>query len=109
MKSVFECLRTHNPILYSPFTVKRWSAAVAEHERLLEPVEQHIAGNLRTQLSNIMDRPRQLLKELERCRNVLTRPYVLKHLEGDREAMLQASLSSTHRRPPTPFAPRVAP
>jgi hypothetical protein len=49
--SAFSAFEGINPLLYNPYTQPAWEAAVAEYERSLAPVEQHVSGNFRRKVS----------------------------------------------------------
>ena len=44
---LFEPLEDSKPLNYSPYTNHQWLKAVAEHERLVDPVEAAVAAKLR--------------------------------------------------------------
>eukprot|EP00501_MAST-03F_sp_TOSAG23-6_P000982 GSMAST32.ASY1.ANO1.1018.1 assembled CDS len=81
------------PLHYNPYTKSRWEDAVAMHDRQLAPIEQHIASNLRKQISGMSEHPQQLLREFLRYRQLLGRRTIAKALHGERETLL-AQLSA---------------
>ena len=81
------------PLHVNSYTQPAWQAAVQAYERRLQPIESHIAGDLRRQIGAMGDRPQQLLREFGRYRNILRRPAVARQLAAERETLL-AQLSA---------------
>lgn len=52
-----------NPLQYNPYTQPLWAAAVAQYDRIMSPVEQKIAGKLRSQFKGLDGYPQQVSME----------------------------------------------
>jgi len=81
------------PLHVNAYTQPQWEAAVTAFEQRLQPIESHIAADLRRQIGGMGDRPQQLLREFGRYRNILRRPAVARELASERHALL-AQLSA---------------
>lgn len=51
-KQAFKPFAGLNPVLYSPFTVPLWNAALAQYGKSVEPVEERVAAKLREKFAN---------------------------------------------------------
>lgn len=49
-----------NPLQYNPYTMPLWNAAVAQYDKIMAPVEQKIAGKLRSQFKGLEGYPQQV-------------------------------------------------
>lgn len=81
------------PLHVNEYTQPEWEQAVRGYESKLGPVETHIAGNLRRQISSGGERPQQLLRQFARFRNLLKRPTIARALAAERDSLL-AQLSA---------------
>ena len=50
-----------NPLQYNPYTMPLWNAAVAQYDKIMAPVEQKIAGKLRSQFKGLEGYPQQVI------------------------------------------------
>lgn len=49
-----------NPLQYNPYTSPLWNAAVSQYDKIMAPVEQKIAGKLRSQVKGLEGYPQQV-------------------------------------------------
>lgn len=49
-----------NPLQYNPYTMPLWNAAVAQYDKIMAPVEQKIAGKLKSQFKGLEGYPQQV-------------------------------------------------
>ncbi|KAI5098641.1 cytoplasmic dynein 2 heavy chain 1, partial [Silurus meridionalis] len=85
---VFQPFIGLNPVLYNPYTEPLWRAAMSQFERLIAPVEQEVAGRLKTLIRDVQDSPQQLLLVFQKHRDLIKRPTVSKELQPERETLL---------------------
>jgi dynein heavy chain 2 len=88
LEKLFEPLMQTKPILYNPYTEPKWIAAVREYESLIDPVETAVAARFRRNIAPLLDRPRQLLNEFQKFKNLLKRPAIRRVLISERETLL---------------------
>ncbi|XP_022324921.2 cytoplasmic dynein 2 heavy chain 1-like isoform X2 [Crassostrea virginica] len=77
-----------NPLQYNPYTMPLWNAAVAQYDKIMAPVEQKIAGKLRSQFKGLESYPQQLLREFQRYKELIKRPSIKKEMVSERETLL---------------------
>ncbi|OWF37256.1 Cytoplasmic dynein 2 heavy chain 1 [Mizuhopecten yessoensis] len=77
-----------NPLQYNPYTTPLWNAAVAQYDKIMSPVEQKIAGKLRSQVKALEGYPQQLLREFQRYKELIKRPNINKEMVSERETLL---------------------
>ncbi|KAJ8297985.1 hypothetical protein KUTeg_024516 [Tegillarca granosa] len=77
-----------NPLQYNPYTQPLWAAAVAQYDRIMSPVEQKIAGKLRSQFKGLDGYPQQMLREFQRYKELIKRPSISKEMVSERETLL---------------------
>ncbi|XP_034023634.1 cytoplasmic dynein 2 heavy chain 1 [Thalassophryne amazonica] len=85
---VFEPFRGLNPLYYNPYTEPLWRAAVTYFERLMAPSEQEVATRLKSYITDVQDKPLQLLQVFHRHKELIKRPTISKELQSERETLL---------------------
>nr|WAW84826.1 cytoplasmic dynein 2 heavy chain 1 [Halisarca dujardinii] len=76
------------PLLHNPYTEPLWAAAVDQYQRGMEPAEGKIAQLLRSRLARLEAQPNQLLREVQKYRELVRRPTIGKELLSERETLL---------------------
>ena len=88
LESLFRSLDDTHPLLYNPYTEKHWQKAVAEYERLIDPIEEAVAARFRRSVAPMLGQPQLLLREFQKYRNLLERPTIRRSMVAEREALL---------------------
>ncbi|OQS05963.1 dynein heavy chain [Thraustotheca clavata] len=76
------------PLHYNPYTNSQWTAAVAEFETVLAPIETQVGGNLQESMASVLSKPTTALRYLQQYQNLLKRPTISRLLAGERDNLL---------------------
>ncbi|KAM4743047.1 cytoplasmic dynein 2 heavy chain 1 isoform 3-T4 [Anableps anableps] len=85
---VFEPFSGLNPVHYNPYTEPLWRAAMVQFERVIAPLEQEVAGRLKSHIADVQDNSQQLLQVFQKHKELIRRPTVSKELQSEREKLL---------------------
>jgi len=93
VSDTFAPFRDIQALQCNPYTHSTWTQAVEAYERLLLPIEEHISGKLRAQITGFSDRPQQLLREFLKYNNLVSRKNISRQMQPERETLM-AQLST---------------
>ena len=88
VSDTFSPFRGIQALQCNPYTQDTWTQAVEAYERLLLPIEEHISGKLRAQITGLSDRPQQLLREFLKYNNLVSRQNISRQMQPERETLM---------------------
>ena len=88
VSDTFAPFRDITALQCNPYTQDTWTQAVEGYERLLLPIEEHISGKLRAQITGLSDRPQQLLREFLKYNNLVSRQNISRQMQPERETLM---------------------
>ena len=81
-----------HPLYPNAYTAPLWGAAVSQYERGVAPAELRVAGKLSSRLHRLEALPHQMLREVQRYRQLVGRPAISKELIPERYGWLLVCL-----------------
>ncbi|KAI9209802.1 uncharacterized protein BJ171DRAFT_594818 [Polychytrium aggregatum] len=71
------------------YTSLSWKTAVDQYNKNIQPIQHRVAAKLRSLFNSIQSQPRQLLREFQRYRELLSQEVIARQLVPEREALLE--------------------
>ncbi|KAL2914266.1 hypothetical protein HK105_206212 [Polyrhizophydium stewartii] len=77
-----------NPVECNASTDAAWAAALAQYNRMIQPLEERCAQKLQSLFGALQSQPAQLLREFQRYRDLVQREIIGRQLAAERETLL---------------------
>eukprot|EP00753_Platysulcus_tardus_P014516 PLAT4386.4.p1 GENE.PLAT4386.4~~PLAT4386.4.p1 ORF type:complete len:4448 (-),score=2754.09 PLAT4386.4:79-13422(-) len=87
-EDLFAPFRSLRPLAVSRYAQRAWEEAVEAYSRRLEAVERHVAASFRKHMQGMGERPKQVLREFLKFRNLLVRPTLSRELQAEKQTLL---------------------